>query len=473
MARRDLLDKLTEKARQAAERPKEIAFPLEEVLFGPQLAFVKDSATFATASCSRRAGKSVGIGAWLLEGPILNPAAPSVYITKTRGAAKRIIWPTLLRMNREHNLGYEANESDLVLKRDGIGMIYLVGVNNDAEIDKLRGTGWGRAAIDEAQSLPVYVRELVDDVLMPSLMDHDGQIRVIGTPAPVKAGFFYDLLKSDAWTPHSWTVWDNPHIPTRRAEKLLADAMRARGVAKDHPSIQREFFGRWENDPEGLVFQFDSEKNVFDELPDMPTPWNYVFGVDIGFDDSDAISVLAFNKGTPNLYQVEEWVGPRQLISELAARLDAMVKRYHPIAMVVDQGGLGKKIAEEIRARPPHVPLKPAEKSRKFEYIELVNDSLRTGHLKVRAKSKFAADAMLVEWDRDKSTSDRRVIKPDPHSDILDAALYAFRECLHWTHIEQKISPKSGTPAWFKHEADGMFAAAQRRQRPKKPWGLD
>src|SRR5574340_232861 len=151
-------------------------FDLTSILFGPQLAFVQDPAPFADAVCSRRAGKSVGIGAWLAEGPLLKPRAPSLYLTQTRGSAKRIIWSTLLDLNRRYRLGYEANEAELVLKRGGIGMVYLAGLDNKSEIEKEIGTGWGRVAIDEAQSLPQFVKELVEDVLMPSLMDHDGQI---------------------------------------------------------------------------------------------------------------------------------------------------------------------------------------------------------------------------------------------------------------------------------------------------------
>ena len=260
-------------------------FSLGSYLFGPQRAFVEDASTFATALCTRRAGKSVGVGAWLLEGP-LKGGGPSLYFTGTRKDAKRIMWPILLRINREQGLGYESNESDLCLKLNGEPMVFLMGVNTRDEIDKARGTGWGRVAGDEAQMLPQYVHEMVNDVLMPSFMDHGGKLRLIGTPGAMPSGFFHAALQNPAWAHHSWSVWDNPHLPNARA--MLAEALKARGVTEDDPSIQREWFGRWVLDLDSLVFKFDAARNTFASLPALRGEWQYVVGIDLGYDDADA-----------------------------------------------------------------------------------------------------------------------------------------------------------------------------------------
>ena len=121
-----------------------------------------------------------------------------------------------------------------------------------------------------------------------------------------------------------------------------------------------------------------------------------------------------------------------------------MVERYDPVAVVVDTGGLGKKIAEEIRMRHG-LPLRAAEKSEKFAHIEVLNDALRSGRFYVKADSRFARDALLVEWDREKSTSDRLVVSDRYHSDVCDAVLYAFRESQHWMHVPEQPKPAAGT----------------------------
>lgn len=459
--------------RVAATRPQTVS--LAPVLFGPQRAFFSDPASFADAVCSRRAGKTVGIGAWLLEGPVVKPGAPSLYLTITRGSAKRNIWGTLLDLNRQHGLGYEPNEADLILKRNGRGMVYLVGIDNRSEIEKVRGTGWGRVAIDEAQALPAYVKELVEDVLMPALADHDGQIRMIGTPPPVPVGYFHEASKSAAWSHHAWNVWQNPHVPGARA--MLDKVLAVRGVTEDDPSIRREWWGQWCLDVSSLVFRWDEARNAYDALPPRTKPYEHVIGVDLGFDDADAIAVLAWSPESPDLYLVDEWVGTKQTVTELGERLRRMEARYKPLAIVADTGGLGKKIAIEITERTG-IAIEAADKARKLEHIELLNDALRSGRFHAKADSRFAHDAMLVEWDRDKSTNDKRVISDRFHSDVCDSVLYAYRRALHWLHEPKADAPPApGTPGWAASEAQRMEHEAleqwHEREREREDLGWE
>jgi hypothetical protein len=438
---------------------------LPSVLFPQQAAFATSSESFVTALCSRRAGKSVGVAAWLADGPLKNPRAPSLYLTLTRGQAKRIIWSTLLDLNDKYRLGYEPNESDLLLKRNGRPAIYLAGVDNKREIEKARGTGWGRVAIDEAQSLPEYVKELVEDVLMPSLMDHGGQIRAIGTPSPVPSGYFHGICQSTEWEHHHWTVWENPHIPEERKRAMLKRVLAARGVTEEDPGIQREWFGRWVLDLSALVFKFDASRNTYDALPGMARPWGHVIGVDLGYNDADAIAVLGFNEGSPAVYLREEWVGTKQTITDLTKRLEALVATYKPNCIVMDTGGLGKKVAEEIMARTT-LPIQAADKVRKFEFIELLNDSMRSGRFFAPAGSRFGHDATQVEWDRERSVGDKLVVSDRFHSDIGDAVLYAFRESLHWTHEAPPppVPPLASAERHARLEADLMERLEQEAE---------
>ncbi len=428
--------------RIAKRRAQASRFDLDNALFGPQLGFVRDTATFATALCTRRAGKSRGVAAWLLDGPLRPPHAPSLYFTITRKEAKRIIWPVMLQLNREHNLGYEPKESALILKRNGVPSVFLMGVDTRDEIEKARGTGWGRVAGDEAQTLPPYVEDMVNDVLMPSFMDHDGKIRLIGTPGPVPVGYFFDLTRNPAWKHHAWTVWENPYLSNARAK--LNEVLAARGVTEDDPSIQREWFGRWVYDPNALVFRFDATKNTHTELPACLEPWQHVMGIDLGYDDADAVAIIAFNEQRPDSYLVVEIVEPKQTITQLAGKIQALIDKYDPVAVVCDTGGLGKKIVEEMRARY-ELPIRSAEKTEKFSHIEVLNDAMRSGRFFVPPDSRFGQDAMLVEWDRDKSTSDRLVVSDRYHSDVCDAVLYAFRESQHWMHVPETPPPRPGT----------------------------
>lgn len=442
------------------------AFPLERICdFPQQLAFAQDPATFVTAVCSRRAGKSHGSAARLFSTALGKPQAPILYFTTTRKEAKRIMWQPMLRMNQEHGLGFEAIESDLIFKRGGLARIYLTGCDNESEIGKMRGSGWGDVVGDEAQLFPQYIKPLVQDVLTPSLMDYDGAIRLIGTPGPVPVGYFYEAAHNKQWSPHYWTCWENPHVEPR---KTLEKALALRGITEADPSIQREFWGRWVYDPNALVFRFDAARNVYSELPGGE--WETVIGVDLGFDDADAIAVLAFAAGRSEAHLREEHVLAKQTITQLAEKLTGLIKKYEPHSVVMDTGGLGKKIAEEIQARHK-LPIRAAEKSRKFEYIELLNDAMRSGRFFVPRGSRFAQDAMLVEWDREKSTNDKLVISDRFHSDICDAVLYAFRESLHWLHEPRPpVGPAVGSAAWAKEEEDRMeeYAIEQAERQARE-----
>lgn len=133
----------------------------------------------------------------------------------------------------------------------------------------------------------------------------------------------------------------------------------------------------------------------------------------------------------------------------------------------MDTGGLGKKIAEEIRRRYS-IPVKAAEKTRKFEYIELLNDALRTAKFLAKSTSIAAQDSMMVEWDRDKQTPDKKFVSTKFHSDILDAVLYGYREALHWLYVPPPVQPKAETEAWYKAKEEKMFNQMIEKQQSKQ-----
>ncbi len=454
----DTLDILGEITRRG------LRFSVQDFCFKEQLAFLQDTARFKAADCSRRAGKTVGIAADLVDTARSHPGMASLYITLSRLNAKRILWADLLKINREFNLGGKPHETELTLTMPNGHIIYLSGAKDKTEVDKYRGFPLKKIYIDEAQSFRPYIQELVDDVLAKSLYDYNGSLALTGTPPPIPVGFFHDCVHSASWSRHSWTMFDNPHLKLKSGrdpmELVLEDCQRM-GVSLDDPRIQRECFGKWTIDLTSLVFKY-SDANHYDRLPDGAAPWSYVIGVDLGYDDADAIAILGWQAHDPKAYLVEESVERKQGISELAEKLDQLIKRYNPMAVVMDTGGLGKKIAEEMRKRYS-LPIKAAEKSRKFEYIELLNDALRTKRFFAKRTSTFAQDCRLVEWDRDKSSGDKLVVSNAYHSDSCDAILYAFRESLHYLSVPTKPKPATGSPEWLKAQEAAVWEQVERQ----------
>ena len=446
-------------------------FDITEYLFKEQLDFVTDGETFATAVCSRRAGKSIACSAYMIHTALTRTGTVSLYITLSRAGAKRIIWPSIMELNDTYKLGGITNIADLSMKFPNGSMIYLSGAKDQSEVSKFRGMALALAIVDEGQSFGHFLEELVDDVLSKALYDWNGKLRIIGTPPPVPSGYFHKICHSPEWKNFHWTMIQNPWIEKKSGltpMQLIEKDCKRKGVTIDDPGIQRECFGKWVTDSNALVFKYTAEKNNYYELPTVKGTgnWNYIIGIDLGFDDADALAVLAYHDNLNAVFLVEEITRTKQTLSDLVDLIAAKIGRYNPHSIVMDAGGLGKKIVESISSRFS-IGIKAAEKSRKFEYIELLNDSLRTGKFFAKETGKFAEDSRLVEWDKDKSTGDRLVVSDRFHSDITDAVLYAFRESLHFLSEPAVDKIRPGTPEWRVKEEREMEEAAEAAQLAK------
>lgn len=434
---------------------------LSQFLFDKQLEFVEDPSPFKVAVCSRRSGKTTACIAHLLYTAMTTPDTVCLYITLSGSQAKRNVWKEAKRVNDHYKLGGRLNEIELSITLPNKSVLYLSGAKDASEIEKFRGLAIKLCYIDECQSFRAYIKDLIDDIIAPALMDYAGTLCLIGTPGPIPTGYFHECaVKSDIWSKHFWTFWDNPHIQIKSGkthQQILDRELKRRGVTAMDPSIQREWFGKWEADNESLLIKYSPKVNDFHSLkPNIP--YNYIMGVDIGFKDADAIGIIAWSEFDDTTYLVEELITRKQGITELAEQMLALEQKYNVSKIVMDMGALGKKIGEEI-IRRHKIPVEAAEKQRKMENIELLNDALRSGRFKAKANSRFAEDSYLMEIDRDKTTPERIKVSDRYHSDIIDAVLYAFKLSPAYTYEPPENKPKYGTKAWADAQEHSMFEA--------------
>lgn len=478
----DLFEALASDAVRITAGPK---FSPEKVLFKEQLDFVRDKSKFATAVCSVRAGKTTADAADLISTCYERPGTAQIYTTQTRGMAKRIIWPELHAANHAYDLGGVPNESDLSF-RFGESIIYLFGANHRAEIDKQRGlSNVALAIVDEAQMMRAFLQELCDDVLIKRLYDTNGRLRLTGTPGPVPVGYFYDASQSPKWSHHSWTLHQNPWIERKSGmtvQQLIQQDCDRKGVDLNDPSIQRECFGRWVLDTNSLLLEYSPERNHFESLPVLPGgyAYSYILGMDFGFEDADAFSVLAWSDLSPATYLIEEVIAEKQTYEQMALTFETLNKKYPFSKVVGDPGGGGKKLIESLKARYP-LPIEVADKQGKIANYGLLNNSLRTGRFFAKRDSRFAQDCNLLEKDRDKSTPEKTVVKG--HSDAVDSCLYAFRTSPAYAYVPPIQKAKPGTPEYSKEQEERHIEAIQEQmQRDKQmresaggygSWGKD
>lgn len=423
-------------------------FPLQD-------AFVVDPSQFLVAQCSRRAGKSNGLAIRFFRALAKYPGCYCPYIALTHSSARNIMWPVLQEQDEIFKVGFKFRESDLTAKHPNGSTLQLLGANTEGFIKRIKGIKTPAAAVDEAQDAGRHLKSLIDDVLTPAIADYEGSwIALTGTPGPVPRGYFFDVTegKKYGYSIHKWTLFDNPYLPNAR--KFVSELKLKQEWDDQNPTYRREYLNEWVLDVESLLIKYAPEKNDYTELP--RGHWNYILGIDIGFRDSDALVVLAWSESTSSIYLVEEAVTATQDITALANQISDFQRRYDIQKIVMDTGGLGLKIAEELTRRK-QIPVMAADKKRKFENVAFLNDWLRLGKFKAKRDSRFALDSYQVQIDWEKTTPDRLVVRDSFHSDVIDAVLYAFRESPAFTFQPAKEKPKYGTTAWAEAEEDSML----------------
>ncbi len=443
--------------RRRAYQPQPITL---DPSFPKQNAFVLDPARYLDAQCSRRAGKSNGLALRYFRSMEKHPNTKCIYLALTFDSAKEIMWPVLQELNEKYKLGCTFLESKMIMTHPNGAKLRLVGADQKNFIKRIRGQKFVGVGVDEAQDFGSHLQSLIDDVLTPCIADYeDGWLALTGTPGPVPTGYFFDVTRQSkyGYSHHEWTLLENPYMPNPAA--FIADLMHRREWGEQHPTLLREWRNKWVLDVQSLWVRYQESVNHYQSLPDSRT-WTYALGIDIGFNDADALAVVAWNDESPTTYLIEEVITRKQGLTGLVEQVQALWKKYPFAKMVIDEGGLGKKLAEEMRRRH-HIPVQPADKQRKQESVEFLNDALRTGKMMAKSASQFAQDSYQVQIDWDKSSPNKIVIKKKPHSDIIDAVLYIFKESPAFTYTKPIEKPKPGSKEWADAQTDEMWENAQ------------
>jgi hypothetical protein len=396
-----------------------------------------------------------------------------LFISTTRGQAEKFMWGPLKDLLDQLEIPAKFSEQKLVctLLHNG-SKLYLVGADNKAEIEKLRGLPFHLVGIDEAASYGnALLENLIFRVIEPRLGDYDGRLFLFGTPGHILAGLFYELTRVgsdlsapagpdivDLWSFHRWTLQDGAETIPAMA-KLWQRALRNKRVnlwSDDNPIWRREYLGFWAADDSENVYkyrphlddglpwnQWDPKKNHlgFADLPKDFSEWQYSYGMDFGSKDPFALTVFAWAPEDPKktLYHVFEFNKPGmfpKLISELliGERLQAsdpgglIGHTGWPSAMVVDAAHLGEAFLAEM-ATVYGIRIKPTKKKDKHDVIELFNGDLVDGRIKVMKGSTLEMQLLTLQW----AVDDYGFLKENKaqRNDCADSAIYSRRAASH------------------------------------------
>ena len=442
--------------------------------FPEQAAFIEDPSPLKLLICTRRSGKSTAAGWSLLQACYENPGVSTLYIALTRQSAERIMCKDILTpINEQLGLGGVLHKTELSWRFPNRSMLYMLGLDsNENEKRKVFGQKFKRVVIDEAALYTINLRELIYSVLKPSVIDLGGDIMLMGMPSNIKVGVFFeatdgqdscnpgrwtwtDTKYGHAWSGHRWSAWQNPYTRDQWKDEIA-------GMKKINPLIektaifQQEYLGRWVVDDTKLVYRYVTGDNDFDKLPNSST-WQYVLGVDLGYEDDTAFVILAWCKEIPCIYVIEASKEPKLIIPDVASRIGALRTKYKLNKIVID--GAAKQSVETLR-RMYGLPLTATEKQGKWDFIQIMNGDFVSQRIKLGPN----AGALKKEY--------RELVK-DPNSDIdrenptsqnhaTDAALYAYRNCYHYISKVPEVQPAEGTPEWNMREDKRMREATQK-----------
>lgn len=414
-----------------------------------------------------------------------HPGRRSVYIALSRATARQIIWDGVLEpLSRRYGLNLKLTTRDgqlLVLHPNG-SSLWIVGCADKTEIEKLRGQKYYRACIDEAQAFPDWLKDLVEEVLEPALLDYQGQLALTGTPSAVAAGYFWETttgLRTGYNKLHHWTVRNNPHV---EGEAFLQAKLANNQWTETHPTFLREYLGEWCDDHSSLVYPFTNDNRWLPSEQDKENPYGlpageyrYVMGVDLGFSEasrSTAFVLCASHVGQNRVYVLRSLTKTRMIPTDLAlycSRVRAEVERITGgggLRIIVDEGGLGGGFSEQMRR--DGVPCEPAEKTKKRAFQEYVGGLIQQNVVQVHTTecSELLSCAAKLQWDPDTGAEDARF----KARHCLDGMLYAVRALWPRWDVEAQL-PKPGTKEHASYEVGlhrkALIEKANKERRSK------
>ncbi len=458
-----------------------------------QHALIRDEAPYSAAICPRRAGKSyAGAAAALIAGEA-KPDSISIIISLNLKQLRRLYWsgaPSgLFALNREFGLNLEWNNSMLRWEHQNGSIGYLMGAEDEDQLEVLRGMEADLYLIDECKSfVPTRLQRLITEIIEPQRATREGRVVLIGTPGSNLAGPFWEATDPNAkdsqgrranvdfgtkdphgrarvWSRHHWTLEDNRAKPHQWDNALITKA--EKGWSDEEPVWLREYLGHWTPGGDATVYRYGAERpkgtvtwvpNVTREnpagLPEDGAPWRLIGGLDIGFEDKTALVVAAYSAKLRELRHVFDFSKEHMVVDDVADLLARTFEEYGAIEKIfADTGNLGKMVVETLVRRG--FPIEAADKREKYDYIELLNSAFTRGEVKIVEGTTLHEQLLMNAWDLEKGTREElarmgRLREDDSiPNDTADAFLYLYRGSLHrFGFSPPPQEPPPGTPEW-------------------------
>jgi hypothetical protein len=371
-----------------------------------------------------------------------------LYIAPTAEVGKELIWEDLIALNAQYGLGWVFKEHpNPTIYFTGGGRFRICGLDDKAQLGKIRGKSYVLVIVDEAKEMAKHLRELVSEVIEPAFMGVGGRLIVTGTPgrACTRADYWYSICHGlePGWNNQSFTIRNNPWAKDPEAELLKVRTRRQ--WEADNVIFLREYEGLWIQDESERVYAYlgpaKGETKSRNAVPTLPAnfvknemgvdpTWTYVMGVDLGYSpDPTAWVVLGSHPKEKDVYVIHAETRLKQLPDEVAARTKELIEKYKPSRVVGDSGGMGKSYVEEWNrrwAQTTNTYIHNAIKRNKRDNQEIMSEEFRAGRIKVclDTAAEYAVEVSSLGW----KDEHREVENPNQPNHLCDAGLYAFMD---------------------------------------------
>lgn len=195
----------------------------------------------------------------------------------------------------------------------------------------------------------------------------------------------------------------------------------------------------------------------------MTPHWLRLLVIDLGFIDSDAFSGLAFHRYDPVIYIEFSFKRAGTDVTSTCLMAKQLWGKMHPIKTIVDTGGLGLKIANELTSRHG-ISFEAAMKSEKDANDRLLNADLKTGRVKLVVPHCGPLIEELRTLERDLKTGKER---KGQENHCIDTARYGVRAAKHYRAEHWSEPPAAGSVEWeleqMRLERERDLAAARER----------
>ena len=399
------------------------------------------------------------------------PKSNQVFGALTLDSAADICWQEFKDLSKRGDYGCKYNETKKIIFFPNGSKIRLFGLDTSPkQMRKVLGQKLRKFSLDEAGSMSQDMRKLCYQMVKPALADlrPNSWLTLLGTCENIPNTFFEGVTEGEEkdvpWKVYKWTAHENPYM-ARQWKEELEEMLENNPKVKKASWFKTHYLNEWCADDDLLIIPI-SDCGQVEFINDGH--YDFVLGVDVGYNDANAFVVIACHKNKREAIIVKTYKEAELIFSEVAAKIKELQRKYNIYKIVID--GANKQGLMEIRKRF-HIPMDIAEKTGKATYLHLLKDDVVTGNVLM---DESECGELYTEWSSlmwKDSSRDKEDDRCQNH--LSDATLYAWRYCYHYLWEAPENKDDENTDEFMDDLEEKEAEEAERQQKEDAFYNVD